>query len=79
MSRLPWGSLKAGKDNAMESIFITGAASSIGRHTATTVLKAVDGRQVHWFVTPEDADVATQVDSMPWETRRDFVKQITGY
>ncbi len=46
---------------------------------AETVLKAVDGRQVHWFVTPEDAGVATQVDSMPWESRRDFVKQITGY
>lgn len=46
---------------------------------ADTVLKAVDGRQVHWFVTPEDAGVATQVDSMPWESRRDFVKQITGY
>lgn len=46
---------------------------------AETVMKAVEGRQVHWFVTPGDQGVATSVDAMPWEKRRDFVKQITGY
>ncbi len=46
---------------------------------AETVLKAVTGRQVHWFVTPGDAGVAAKVDATPWEARRDFIKGITGY
>ncbi len=28
-----------------------------------TVVRAVDGRQVHWFVTDRDAAIATQVDA----------------
>ncbi len=63
---------KARKGRAMSetapSIFITEA-----------VWNAVQGRQVHWFATPADAAVAVQVDGMPWESRRDFVKSITGY
>lgn len=46
---------------------------------AQTVWKAVHDRQVHWFVTPEDAAVAAQVDVTPWEQRRDIIKQITGF
>ena len=46
---------------------------------AEAVWSAVRGRQVHWFATPADAAVAAQVDGMPWESRRDFVKSITGY
>ena len=51
--------------------------------TAETVAEAVwnaaQGRQVHWFATLADAAVAAQVDGMPWESRRDFVKSISGY
>lgn len=46
---------------------------------AETVWKAAHGRQVHWFVTEGDAGVAAHIDATPWESRRDFVKQITGY
>ena len=46
---------------------------------AETVWNSVQGRQVHWFATPADAAVAAKVDGMPWESRRDFVKSITGY
>ncbi len=46
---------------------------------AEAVWSAVQGRQVHWFATPAGAAVAAQVDGMPWESRRDFVKSITGY
>ena len=46
---------------------------------ADTVWKAANGRQVHWFVTEADFGVAQQVDSMPWEERRNFVKEITGF
>ena len=46
---------------------------------ADTVWKAVQGRQVHWFVTSGDARVASQIDSTPWESRRELVKSITGF
>lgn len=46
---------------------------------ANTVYSAATGRQVHWFVTEADAAVAAQIDSTPWESRRDIVKAITGF
>ncbi len=46
---------------------------------AEAVWNAVQGRRVHWFATPADAAVAAQVDAMPWESRRDFAKSISGY
>jgi hypothetical protein len=36
-----------GSQDSVQSIFITGAASGIGRETAPA-LRAVHGRQVHW-------------------------------
>lgn len=46
---------------------------------AQTVVQAVDGRRVHWFVTDRDAAIATQVDATPWEARRNIMKNLTGY
>ena len=46
---------------------------------AQTVLQAVDGHQVHWFVTENDATIASQVDATPWEARRNIMKSLTGY
>lgn len=34
------------------------------------------GRQVHWFVTENDAAIGTQVDATPWEARRTIMKGI---
>ena len=46
---------------------------------AETVYAAATGRQVHWFVTEADRDVATQVDATPWEARREIMKSIAGF
>jgi short-subunit dehydrogenase len=46
---------------------------------AQAVLRAVGGRQVHWFVTEHDAAIGTQVDATPWEARRTIMKGLTGY
>jgi len=46
---------------------------------AKTVLQAVHGRQVHWFVTENDAAIGSQVDATPWEARRNIMKSLTGY
>jgi NADP-dependent 3-hydroxy acid dehydrogenase YdfG len=46
---------------------------------AQTVLQAVNGRQVHWFVTENDATIGHQVDATPWEARRNIMKSLTGY
>ena len=46
---------------------------------AETVLRAVNGRQVHWFVTEGDAAIGSQVDATPWEERRTIMKSLTGY
>lgn len=49
------------------------------RAVAETVWQAAHNRKVHWFVTSEDEAVAKQVDETAWESRRDMIKQITGY
>jgi short-subunit dehydrogenase len=46
---------------------------------AETVWSAVQGKQVHWFVSPGDADLAKQIDAMTSASRRDFVKSATGF
>ena len=46
---------------------------------AQTALQAAQGRQVHWFVTENDAAIGSQVDATPWEARRNIMKSLTGY
>lgn len=46
---------------------------------AETVFAAANGRQVHWFVTQADEDVAMQVDATAWESRREIMKSISGF
>jgi len=69
--------VEAAKDKA-KSVELLGV-NVTPQVVAETVWNAVQGRQVHWFATPADAAVAAQVDAMPWESRRDLAKSISGY
>lgn len=46
---------------------------------AETVWSAVHGKQVHWFVSPADAEFAAQIEAGSWQERRDIVKMTTGF
>ena len=46
---------------------------------AQTVLEAVQGRQVHWFVLPDVQEAQAAFDAAPLEERRAMIAGATGY